>query len=73
MTKDERPIYFTGIMAKEVRPGYVSLDIPALEQWSEPLSWLSRQQRERFEETEFYEMLQREISNRLCQLPQTPT
>ena len=73
VSKGERPIYFTGIMAREVRPGYVTLDIPPLEQWAEPLSWLSRAQRERFEETEFYEMLQREISTRLCQLPLTPS
>jgi integrase/recombinase XerD len=68
-----RPIYFTGIVAKEVRRGYVTLAIPPLEQWSESLSWLSREQRERFEEPEFYEMLQREISTRLCKLPQTAT
>ncbi|MBC8354123.1 MAG: tyrosine-type recombinase/integrase [Planctomycetes bacterium] len=69
VSSGERPIYLTGIMAKEVRPGYVTLDIPPLESWAEPLSWLSRQQRDRFEEPEFYEMLQREISQRLCQLP----
>jgi hypothetical protein len=69
----QRPIYFTGIIAKEVRPGYVTLEIPPLERWSEPLGWLTRPQRERFVESEFYEMLQREISARLCQLPPTPT
>jgi len=56
------PIYFTGIIAKEVRRGYVTLDITPLERWSEPLSWLTRAQRERFEEPEFYETLQREIA-----------
>jgi site-specific recombinase XerD len=69
----QRPIYFTGIIAKEVRRGYVTLDIPPLERWSEPLSWLSREQRERFEQPEFYEMLQREISARLCKLPEAPS
>ena len=58
VVKGERPIYFTGIIAKEVRRGYVTLDIPPLERWSEPLSWLTRAQRDRFEEPEFYEMLQ---------------
>lgn len=67
------PIYFTAIVAKESRPGYVTLDIPPLEQWSEPLSWLRREQRERFQEPEFYELLQREIATRLCRLPLTPT
>ena len=69
----ERHIYFPGIVAKEVRRGYVTLDIPPLEHWVEPLSWLSRSQRERFDEAEFYEMLQREVSTRLCQLPQLPS
>ena len=71
--RGERPIYFTGIIAKEFRRGYVTLDIPPLERWSEPLSWLIRAQRERFEEPEFYELLQRDISTRLCQLPVTPS
>ena len=64
-----RPIYFTGILASEVRPGYVTLQIPPLENWEEPLRWLSRSQRERFQEPELYEMLQREISSRLLKLP----
>jgi len=69
---NSRPIYFTGILASEVRPGYVTLQIPPLESWEEPLRWLSRTQRERFEEPEFYEMLQREISTRLLKLPASP-
>jgi len=68
-----RPIYLTGIVAREARPGYVTLEIPPLEHWSEQLSWLTRPQRERIEEPEFYELLQREIAVRLCQLPPTPT
>ena len=68
-----RPIYFTGIRAREVRPGFVTLDIPPLESWSDSLRWLGREQRERFEEPEFYELLQREISTRLCQLPRLPS
>jgi hypothetical protein len=70
---DGRPIHFTGTTALEVRPGYVTLQIPPLEEWSESLKWLSRAQRERFEEPEFYEMLQREIARRLDRLPLAPT
>ena len=55
-------------MAREVRRGWVNLDIPPLEQWEESMRWLSRQQRERMEEPEFYELLQREIPRRLLQL-----
>jgi len=67
-----RPIYFTGILASEVRPGYVTLQIPPLESWEEPMRWLNRDQRERFEEPELYETLQREISARLLRLPAEP-
>ena len=62
-----RPVYLTGIVASEVRRGWVNLEIPPLEQWEEPLRWLSRRQRERIEEPSFYELLQREIPRRLLQ------
>ncbi len=67
----DRPIYFTGTRALEVRPGFVMLDIPPLEQWTESLRSLSNQQRQRFEEPDFYELLQREIATRLRLLPAT--
>jgi hypothetical protein len=66
---DTRPVYLTGIVAHEVRRGWVNLEIPPLEQWEEPLRWLSRAQRERIEEPSFYELLQREIPRRLLKLP----
>ena len=43
----ERPTYLTGTRALEVRPGFVTLEIPPLEQWFESLKWLPRNQRER--------------------------
>jgi len=64
-----RPVYLTGIVAREVRRGWINLDIPPLEQWDESLSWLSRRQRERIEEPAFYELLQREIPRRLLHPP----
>ena len=63
----ECPVYFTGIRVQESRPGFVTLEIPPLEAWEEPLRWLPRDQRERFEEAEFYEMLQQKITDRFCQ------
>ena len=62
----DRPVYFTGTRITESRPGYVTPDIPPLEQWNEPLKWLSASQRSRFEEAEFYESLEREITSRFC-------
>lgn len=65
---DPRPVYLTGIVANEVRNGWVNLQIPPLEQWEEPVCWLTRAQRERIEEPEFYGLLQREIPKRLLRL-----
>ncbi|MBT5020178.1 hypothetical protein OAF98_04620 [Planctomicrobium sp.] len=62
-------MYLTGIVAKEIRPGWISLDIPPLENWTEPFRRLTPQQRERIESPEFYELLQREIPIRLQSLP----
>jgi hypothetical protein len=69
INNDGRTINFTGTVAKEVRPGWVTLEIPPLEEWEEPLRWLSRTERERIESPEFFQMLQREIPQRLSQLP----
>ncbi len=66
---DGHTIYFTGAVAKEVRPGWVTLEIPPLEEWEESLRWLSQTERERIESPEFFQMLQREIPQRLSQLP----
>ena len=65
---DGPPIYFTGTIAKEVRSGWVTLEIPPLEQWEESVRWLTPAQRERIESPEFFQLLQREIPNRLRQL-----
>lgn len=63
-----RPVYLTGIVAREVRPGWITLEIPPLERWEESLKWLSRRQRERIEESRFFALLQREIPRRLLSL-----
>jgi site-specific recombinase XerD len=58
------PIYLTGIVVREMRPGWLNIEVPPLESWSDPLRGLTAAQRERLEAPEFYEMLQREISRR---------
>jgi len=63
-----RPIYFTGTVAKEVRLGWVTLEISLLEQWEESLRWFTMTARERIESPEFSQMRQREIPNRLRRL-----
>lgn len=63
-----RPIYFTGIVVAESRPGFVTLQIPPTEDWVQPLSWLTPPQRERFNDPSFYTLLQREIARRFLHL-----
>ncbi len=62
---DGRPVYLTGIVARESRRGWMNLSIPPLEQWGESLRWLPPEQRTRIEQPAFYEVLQREIPRRL--------
>ena len=62
---DTRPIYLTGIFAREAGPGWITLEVPPLEHWDESLRWLTPLQRERIAEPTFFELLQREISRRL--------
>ncbi len=68
---DENPrtVFLTGIVARQVRRGWVTLEIPPLEVWEEPLRWLDREKRWRIEQPEFFEMLQSEIAERLLGPP----
>ena len=65
---ETRPIYFTGIVAREVRRDWVTLEVPPLEHWEDSLRWLTPSQRKRIEEASFLELLQREIPKRLLTL-----
>ena len=66
------PVRLDGIVVKESRPGWLSLDLPALEMWEEPLKRLSVQQRERIESPEFYQLLQREVTRRYLARSRSP-
>ena len=61
---DHPRIFFTGIVATKVRPGWITLSVPPFEKWEESLRWLTRSHRERIESPEFFELLQREIPKR---------
>ncbi len=60
----ESDVLLRGIRVRQARPGWVTLDIPPLERWESELQRLPREQRERIESPEFYELLQRTISTR---------
>jgi hypothetical protein len=53
-----RSIRLRGIEVREPRPGWVTLVVPPLESWEEPLRWLMPEERERIESPEFYQLLQ---------------
>ena len=52
------------IVVHESRPGWITLDLPPLEKWREPLKWLTPPQRERVQSPEFYALLQDRIGQR---------
>ena len=59
---EPRPIRLRGIVVREPRPGWVTLEVPPLEAWQEPLRWLTPQERERVESPDFYRLLQEQLS-----------
>jgi site-specific recombinase XerD len=65
---DTRPIYLTGIIVREARPGWQTLEVPPLEQWEEPSRWLTPAQRQRIEMPEFYRMLEGHVGERFLAL-----
>ena len=64
IANDAAPVELGGIVVKETRPGWLSLDLPPLEAWAESMKWLTPAQRERIESPKFYQLLQREVTRR---------
>lgn len=64
------PVRLSGIVIREARPGWVAMELPTEDAWSESLSWLSEPQRARVRSPEFYEMLRgrlgRTFMERFC-------
>ena len=69
---DPQPVKLAGIVVREARPGWLTLDVPPLERWEEPMKWLTPEQKTRIESAEFYEMLQREVARRFLHARQKP-
>ena len=61
---EPRTIRLRGIVIREPRPGWVTLDVPPLEAWREPLKWLTREERERVESPDFYRTLQEHLTQK---------
>ncbi len=57
VSDDARYVHLEGIVVREARPGYVSLELPPLEAWRQPIAWLTPEQRERIQEASFYKLV----------------
>ena len=65
-----RSIHLRGIEVREPRPGWVTLEVPPLETWKEPLRWLTPQERERIESPQFYQLLQEHLTRKFLSAKQ---
>ncbi|TWU05780.1 tyrosine-type recombinase/integrase [Stieleria varia] len=54
--------FLTGIRAQQSRPGYVTIQLPPIEQWKPELAKLPKAQADRIHEAGFYEMLSARIT-----------
>ena len=59
---ETRPVILDGIVVREVRCGWLALELPPLEDWKDPLRWLTPPQKERIVSAEFYQLLQEQIT-----------
>jgi len=66
--KRPQPIVFPGIVAREQRPGWLTIDVPPTEHWTEQRQQLTEAQRERMDTAEFYELLRQQINRRVMSL-----
>ena len=62
-------VEFGGIVVREGRPGWITLDLPPQEDWTAQSQRLSPEQRERMDTAQFYETLRNHITNRFLALP----
>lgn len=68
ITNASAPVRLTGLRLIEIRPGWVSLEIPTHEAWEEALRWTTPPQRERLEEPAFFKLLQEHLTKRFLDL-----
>jgi hypothetical protein len=54
-------VHLDGIVVREPRPGWVTLEVPPLEAWENRLRWLLPEQRERVESPGFFQLVQEHV------------
>jgi len=70
---DDRYIDLDGIVVREPRPGWTTIEIPPLEKWEKPMRWLLPEQRERIQSPEFFQLLQSHVTRKYLSLVHTAT
>lgn len=65
---EDRYVHLDGIVVREPRPGWVTLQVPPLETWENRLRWLLPEQRERVETPEFFQLVQEHVTRRYLAL-----
>ena len=65
---EDRYVHLDGIVVREPRPGWVTLQVPPLEAWESRLCWLLPEQRERVETPEFFQLVQQHVTRRYLAL-----
>ena len=61
-------VHLDGIVVREPRRGWVTLQLPPLEAWESRLLWLLPEQRERVETPEFFQLVQQHVTRRYLAL-----
>jgi hypothetical protein len=64
VVRGEPSVTLEGVVVREPRPGFLTLELPPLEDWAAALSFVDDAVRERFEQAEFYEALRGAIAER---------
>ena len=68
MLSEDRYVHLTGIVVRQPRAGWITLEVPPLDSWERPMRWLTREQRQRVESSDFYRLLQEQIGRRYLAL-----
>lgn len=66
--KQPQPVVFEGIVVREQRPGWLTIDVPRIESWMQQRRQLTEVQRERMDSAEFYELPRQRITCRVMAL-----
>lgn len=71
LVRGDPPIRLAGVIIREPRPGFFSIDLPPQEAWADELAWLDRDARARFDDPALYERLRDHLATRYATLKTT--